>query len=152
MCNTREPSWPQTPAEIATGHLRQRSAESLAAAVGSEAQPRAGVFGYPLQVVESELLKRDPLALVELRLFVLQITWRVDVLEPSSGRVALDALADASHFGSKPVGIHELPNVIVTPHNSGWTQGMVRRRWDEIADNINRFARGDSLINVVATI
>ncbi len=46
---------------------------------------------------------------------------------------------------------HELPNVIVTPHNSGWTSGMVRRRWDEIADNINRFVRGASLINVVVT-
>jgi phosphoglycerate dehydrogenase-like enzyme len=46
---------------------------------------------------------------------------------------------------------HELPNVIVTPHNSGWTAGMVRRRWDEIADNLSRFARGDSLINLVAT-
>ena len=44
---------------------------------------------------------------------------------------------------------HELPNTIVTPHNSGWTAGMVRRRWDEIADNIGRFARGDSLINTV---
>ncbi|MBV8777510.1 MAG: phosphoglycerate dehydrogenase [Alphaproteobacteria bacterium] len=44
---------------------------------------------------------------------------------------------------------HALPNVIVTPHNSGWTGGMVRRRWAEIADNIARFARGDSLINVV---
>lgn len=44
---------------------------------------------------------------------------------------------------------HALPNVIVTPHNSGWTGGMVRRRWDEIADNINRFARGESLINLV---
>jgi phosphoglycerate dehydrogenase-like enzyme len=44
---------------------------------------------------------------------------------------------------------HQLPNVIVTPHNSGWTQGMVRRRWDEIADNINRFVRKDRLINVV---
>jgi phosphoglycerate dehydrogenase-like enzyme len=47
---------------------------------------------------------------------------------------------------------HELPNVIVTPHNSGWTAGMVRRRWDEIADNIGRFARGDSLINIVARV
>lgn len=47
---------------------------------------------------------------------------------------------------------HALPNVILTPHNSGWTQGMVRRRWDEIADNINRFARGAPLINVVARI
>jgi len=46
---------------------------------------------------------------------------------------------------------HELPNVIVTPHNSGWTQGMVRRRWDEIADNLRRFAAGDPLINVVTT-
>jgi phosphoglycerate dehydrogenase-like enzyme len=45
---------------------------------------------------------------------------------------------------------HALPNTIVTPHNSGWTGGMVRRRWDEIADNIARFVRGDSLINVVA--
>ena len=44
---------------------------------------------------------------------------------------------------------HELPNTIVTPHNSGWTAGMVRRRWDEIADNIARFTRGDRLINIV---
>jgi phosphoglycerate dehydrogenase-like enzyme len=44
---------------------------------------------------------------------------------------------------------HELPNVIVTPHNSGWTAGMVRRRWDEIADNIARFVRGESLNNIV---
>jgi phosphoglycerate dehydrogenase-like enzyme len=44
---------------------------------------------------------------------------------------------------------HELPNVIVTPHNSGWTEGMVRRRWDEIAENLRRFVRGDSLINTV---
>ncbi|HZK91931.1 MAG TPA: 2-hydroxyacid dehydrogenase [Stellaceae bacterium] len=46
---------------------------------------------------------------------------------------------------------HELPNVIATPHNSGWTAGMVRRRWDEIAGNINRFERGDSPLNLVAT-
>jgi phosphoglycerate dehydrogenase-like enzyme len=46
---------------------------------------------------------------------------------------------------------HQLPNVIVTPHNSGWTAGMVRRRWDEIADNLGRFARVESLINLVTT-
>src|SRR5437588_2130835 len=46
---------------------------------------------------------------------------------------------------------HELPNVIVTPHNSGWTQGMVRRRGDEIAENLRRFAAGEALINVVIT-
>jgi phosphoglycerate dehydrogenase-like enzyme len=46
---------------------------------------------------------------------------------------------------------HQLPNVIVTPHNSGWTAGMVRRRWDEIADNLGRFARVERLINLVTT-
>ena len=56
--------------------------------------------------------------------------------------------SDPTRRGSRHP-FHELPNVIVTPHNSGWTAGMVRRRWDEIADNIARFAHGDSVINVV---
>jgi phosphoglycerate dehydrogenase-like enzyme len=46
---------------------------------------------------------------------------------------------------------HELPNVIMTPHCSGWTEGMVARRWAEVAGNINRFARGEPLQNVVVT-
>jgi phosphoglycerate dehydrogenase-like enzyme len=46
---------------------------------------------------------------------------------------------------------HELPNVIATPHNSGWTEGMVRRRWDEIAENLDRFVRGEPLRNIVGT-
>jgi phosphoglycerate dehydrogenase-like enzyme len=46
---------------------------------------------------------------------------------------------------------HELPNVIATPHNSGWTEGMVRRRLAEIADNLNRFVRGEKLRNLVTT-
>jgi len=46
---------------------------------------------------------------------------------------------------------HELPNVVMTPHCSGWTSGMVRRRGDEIAENLRRFVRGETLINVVTT-
>ena len=46
---------------------------------------------------------------------------------------------------------HELPNVIMTPHCSGWTEGMVARRWAEVADNIARFVRGEPLINIVTT-
>jgi len=59
--------------------------------------------------------------------------------------------AEPSRRGSRHP-FHELPNVIVTPHNSGWTRGMVRRRWDEIAENIRRFVAGGPLINVVTTI
>jgi phosphoglycerate dehydrogenase-like enzyme len=46
---------------------------------------------------------------------------------------------------------HKLPNVIMTPHCSGWTDGMIGRRWAEVAGNINRFVRGESLANVVVT-
>jgi phosphoglycerate dehydrogenase-like enzyme len=46
---------------------------------------------------------------------------------------------------------HELPNVIMTPHCSGWTEGMVARRWAEVAGNLNRFVRGEPLENVVVT-
>jgi phosphoglycerate dehydrogenase-like enzyme len=44
---------------------------------------------------------------------------------------------------------HDLPNVRMTPHTSAWTTGMVDRRWDEIADNLDRFARGQPLRNLV---
>jgi phosphoglycerate dehydrogenase-like enzyme len=60
-----------------------------------------------------------------------------------------DAAAANCRGSRRP--FHELPNVIVTPHNSGWTTGMVQRRWDEIADNLGRFVRGEPLINIVTT-
>jgi phosphoglycerate dehydrogenase-like enzyme len=42
-----------------------------------------------------------------------------------------------------------LPNVLMTPHMSGWTAGTVRRRQQTMADNIARLQRGEPLINVV---
>lgn len=44
---------------------------------------------------------------------------------------------------------HELPNIIMTPHSSIWTDGMIERRWDEIARNIEAIATGGALANVV---
>lgn len=44
---------------------------------------------------------------------------------------------------------HELANVIMTPHVSGWTEGMLEARARVIADNIERTARGDPAINAV---
>jgi phosphoglycerate dehydrogenase-like enzyme len=37
----------------------------------------------------------------------------------------------------------ELPNVLMTPHVSGWTEGMVDARATLIAENIHRAARGE---------
>jgi phosphoglycerate dehydrogenase-like enzyme len=44
---------------------------------------------------------------------------------------------------------HELDNIVMTPHASAWTEGLLPRRNRAIADNLNRLARGAPLVNVV---
>jgi phosphoglycerate dehydrogenase-like enzyme len=43
----------------------------------------------------------------------------------------------------------ELDNVIMTPHGSGWTEGLRPRRCRFIAQNLDRLVRGEPLANVV---
>jgi len=44
---------------------------------------------------------------------------------------------------------HELPNVLMTPHVSGWTDGMLEARAKLIAENIQRTARGLPPMNLI---
>src|SRR5262249_32666415 len=46
---------------------------------------------------------------------------------------------------------HELPNVLMTPHVSGWTNGMIEARAMRIADNIHRAARGEPPVHLIPT-
>jgi phosphoglycerate dehydrogenase-like enzyme len=45
---------------------------------------------------------------------------------------------------------HSLSNVIMTPHVSGWTEGMLEERAGLIAKNIERTARGEAPLNAIA--
>jgi len=45
---------------------------------------------------------------------------------------------------------HELPNVLMTPHVSGWTDGMIEARAALIAENIRRVAQREPLLNLIA--
>jgi phosphoglycerate dehydrogenase-like enzyme len=45
---------------------------------------------------------------------------------------------------------HDLPNVLMTPHVSGWTDGMLEARAELIAENIRRVAQGERPLNLVA--
>jgi phosphoglycerate dehydrogenase-like enzyme len=45
---------------------------------------------------------------------------------------------------------HELANVLMTPHVSGWTDGMLAARSALIAENAARLAAGAPLLNLVA--
>lgn len=52
-----------------------------------------------------------------------------------------------THPGNRP--FHTLPNVLMTPHVSGWTEGMMESRAAVIAENIRRVTRGEPLVNQV---
>jgi phosphoglycerate dehydrogenase-like enzyme len=44
---------------------------------------------------------------------------------------------------------HELPNVLMTPHVSGWTDGMLRARAKLIAENVHRITRSQPPVNLI---
>jgi phosphoglycerate dehydrogenase-like enzyme len=43
----------------------------------------------------------------------------------------------------------ELPNVLMTPHVSGWTEGMLEARAKLIAENIHRAAQGKPPVHLI---
>jgi len=45
---------------------------------------------------------------------------------------------------------HELPNVLMTPHVAGWTDGMLEARATLIAENIRRTAGGEPPLNAIS--
>ena len=51
-----------------------------------------------------------------------------------------DDLGQPLHGSELP--LHELDNVILTPHAAAWTEAMVKRRWQRIAENLDHLARG----------
>ena len=74
----------------------------------------------------------------------------------ASGRIAGAALdvwyryptgADSALSSTQP--FHELGNVLMTPHVSGWTEGMIETRASLITDNIERAMRGEPPRNAV---
>lgn len=56
---------------------------------------------------------------------------------------------ETPHPAPSDFPFHQLDNVIMTPHISGWTDGMIDRRWSEIARNLDSLALGKAFINIV---
>jgi phosphoglycerate dehydrogenase-like enzyme len=56
--------------------------------------------------------------------------------------------SDPQRRGSR-YPFHELDNVFMTPHSSGWTEQMMDRRWDMIVANLRALWRGAPLQNIV---
>ncbi len=75
-----------------------------------------------------------------------------------SGRLAGAALdvwyrypSEAGAVAPATLPFHELGNVLMTPHVSGWTEGMLDARATLIAENIARTARGERPLNAIET-
>lgn len=70
------------------------------------------------------------------------------------GGAVLDTWYDyptAENRHVKPSGepFWELSNVVMTPHSSGWTEGLIERRFKIVADNVRRLLAGEDLLNQV---
>lgn len=57
--------------------------------------------------------------------------------------------ADDKPFRPSRFPFHKLPNLVMTPHVSGWMLGTRQKRLQLVAENINRLAAGKPLLNVV---
>ena len=55
-----------------------------------------------------------------------------------------------STVGVQRVAFQELPNVPMTPHVLGWTEGRLEARATLIAENIRRAAHGESPVHLIA--
>jgi len=121
------------------------------------------VITMPSTPATRGLIGDAQLALMK-RTAVLVNVARADIVDEGALYRALSARALAgaaldvwSRYPSDPaptppagMPFQELSNVLMTPHVSGWTTGMLRARVRLIADNIRRTARGEPPENLIS--
>jgi phosphoglycerate dehydrogenase-like enzyme len=120
------------------------------------------VISMPAAADTIGLIGRRQLALMKPTAFLINVA-RAQIIEEAALYEALAqrTIAGAAldvwyRYPNKPgltppasLPFHELPNVLMTPHVSGWTDGMIGARAGLIAENIRRVAEGGPLLNVV---
>jgi phosphoglycerate dehydrogenase-like enzyme len=129
-----------------------------------EVLARADYLAITLSLNDSTrgLIGRRELALMKASAFLVNVA-RAEIVDETalydalaSGRLAGAALdvwyrypQDNSPTWPADRPFHELPNVLMTPHMSGSTQGTVQSRAALVASNIDRIARGEKPLNLV---
>jgi phosphoglycerate dehydrogenase-like enzyme len=120
------------------------------------------VIAMPATAETKGAIGRRELALMKPTAFLVnvaraEIVDEVSLFEALADRAIAGAALDVwyrypSEAGPTPPAarpFHELPNVLMTPHVSGWTDGMLDARAGLIAENIRRVGQGEPLLNLV---
>jgi phosphoglycerate dehydrogenase-like enzyme len=108
------------------------------------------------------LLDRRRLGLMKPTAFLINVA-RAEIIdedalyEALAGRSIAGAALDVWYRYPSVIGpalpatrpFHDLSNVLMTPHVSGWTDGMLEARSKLIAENIRRVAQGETPLNLV---
>jgi len=120
------------------------------------------VPAVPLEASTSGLIGRDELAAMKPTACLVNIARGEVVAEAAlydalrEGRIGGAAIDVWYRYpeGREPcrpsaLPFHELPNVVMTPHIAGWTEGTFQHRWQVIAENLRRLGSGEPFLNVV---
>jgi phosphoglycerate dehydrogenase-like enzyme len=155
VCAMRSAPQAQAPAGVAFVGGPERLGEIL-----SEADYLAVTLS--LSPATRNLIDAQRLAAMKPTAFVVNVA-RAEIFDETalhdalaSGRIAGAALdvwyrypTSAAPTWPGTLPFHELPNVLMTPHVSGWTEGMIEARSRLIAENIARTARGEPPLNAI---
>ena len=121
---------------VVTAPLSDETRGMIGAAEFARMKPDAVVINVGRAAVVDEAALYEALASKRIRGAVLDVWWR----NPSED--------DRNPWPSR-FAFQKLSNVIMSPHCSAWTDAMFDRRWDSVAANLDRHARGEPLANVV---
>ena len=102
-------------------------------------------------IISSEVIEAMPASAVFVNVGRGELVDQVALTDAlGSGRLAGAGL---DVFDPEPLppddALWDLPNVIISPHNSGSSDGTTRRVVEIFLDNLGRFVRGDALLNEV---
>ncbi len=130
-------------------HLSLRQADYLVVTLPLSAETR-GLIGEK----ELQLMKRSAVLINVARAEVIdQLALYRALAERTIAAAAIDVWyrypTDATATLPASAPFHELSNVLMTPHISGWTDGMLAARARIIAENVRRIAEGEALLSLV---
>ena len=115
------------------------------------------VLACPLTKQTTNLMSKDALALMKPDAHIVNISRGTVIYEPAmidalqNGRLAgayLDVFAQEPLHVDSP--LWDMPNVICTPHTSGFSDAILHRMAQKFIENLGYWKRGEPMINVAS--